>query len=226
MKQKITVQISEQIFDRLEAAAQAPGTTKAAIVEAALNRFLDPAAEIVDDAALMRRLNSVSGQLDQLQRDLKLVNETVALHARYHFAVTPPMPQSLQRAACQLGLERFEVFAEQIQGRAELNTPLIQETLDRLSERGRDTSARNADPSPTSGRPHINPIPEVSALLKASQNLQLAAAAAREGGGNRVFPAHTLTSRSGGAEKEQRPSGSTGHPTSRIEAGISSRQDR
>jgi hypothetical protein len=226
MKQKITVQISEQIFDRLEASAQAPGATKAAIVEAALNRFLDPAAEIIDDAALVRWLNSVSGKLDQLQRDLKLANETVALHARYHFAVTPPMPQLLQRAACQRGLERFEVFAEQIGRRVELNTPLTQETLDRLSDRGRDPSAQNADQSPTSGRPHIKPVPEVSALLKAPQNLQLVPAAAREGGGNEMFQRQTGTPCPETANTEQRPGGGINHPAARTKASNNHRQDR
>jgi hypothetical protein len=224
MKQKITVQISEQIFDQLEVAAQRPGATKTAIVEAALNRFLDPAAEIVDDAALMQRLKSVSGQLDQLQCDLKLVNEAVALHARYHFAVTPPIPQPLQRAACQRGLERFEVFAEQIERRTERNTPLIQEALRWLSERGRDPSTGDGDPGPAFGRPDINAASEDSALLVARHNSR--PAAAWEGGGNGMFQRQTGRPRSETQNAEQRSGGGIGHPATRTEAGNGHRQDR
>ena len=42
MKRKVTVQLSEELADRLEAAAQRPGTSKTAIVEAALARYLEP----------------------------------------------------------------------------------------------------------------------------------------------------------------------------------------
>ena len=103
MKRKISVRLSEQVVERLEAAAQRPGASKTTIVEAALDGFLDPGTETIDDATLLRRLDCMSRQIEQLERDLRIVNETVALHARYHLAITPPLPQSQQRAACALG---------------------------------------------------------------------------------------------------------------------------
>ena len=45
MKRKISVRLSEEIVERLEAAAQRPGANKTTILEAALDRFLDPGAE-------------------------------------------------------------------------------------------------------------------------------------------------------------------------------------
>jgi predicted DNA-binding protein len=139
MKRKISVRLSEEIVERLEAAAQRPGANKTTILEAALDRFLDPGAETIDDATLLRRLDGMSRQLEQLEHGLKVVNETVALHARYHLAITPPLPQSQQRAACALGLERFEEFAAQVGRRVRLGIPLMRETMDRLS----------------AGRPHL-----------------------------------------------------------------------
>jgi hypothetical protein len=105
MKRKISVRLSEAVVERLEAAVQRPGASKTTIVESAIDRFLDPGAETIDDATLLRRLDCMSRQLEQLEHDLRIVNETVAFHARYHLAVTPPLPQSQQRAACALGLD-------------------------------------------------------------------------------------------------------------------------
>jgi predicted DNA-binding protein len=105
MKRKISVRLSEEVVERLEAAAQRPGASKTTIVESAIDRFLDPGAETINDATLLRRLDCMSRQLDQLEHDLRIVNETVAFHVRYHLAVTPPLPQSQQRAACALGLD-------------------------------------------------------------------------------------------------------------------------
>ena len=142
MKRKISVRLSEAIVERLEAAAQRPGANKTTILEAALDRFLDPGAETIDDATLLRRLDGMSCQLDQLEHGLRIVNETVALHARYHLAITPPLPQSQQRAACALGLERFEEFAAQVGRRVRLGMPLMRETMDRLGTRGPHLLAR------------------------------------------------------------------------------------
>ena len=86
---------------------------------------LKSGAETVNDATLLRRLDCMNRQLEQLEHDLRIVNETVAFHARYHLAVTPPLPQSQQRAACAPGLERFEVFAAQVGRRIHLGTPLM-----------------------------------------------------------------------------------------------------
>src|SRR6202790_4942214 len=109
MKRRLTVQLPEQLVERLEAAvAEQPGQSKSGIVEAALDQFLSADAD--DDTALPRRLNWMSRQLEQLDRDLRIVNETVPLHARYNLTVTPPLPNSQHRAACVLGLERFEAF--------------------------------------------------------------------------------------------------------------------
>lgn len=143
MKRKISVRLSEEIVERLEAAAQRPGANKTTILEAALDRFLDPGAETIDDATLLRRLDGMSRQLEQLEHNLKIVNETVALHARYHLAITPPLPQSQQHAACALGLERFEEFAGQVGRRVRLGMPLMREMMDRLGTRGPHLLAQN-----------------------------------------------------------------------------------
>ena len=192
MKRKISVQLSEQVAERLEAAAQRPGANKTAIVEAALARFLDPDDDTSDHAALLRRLNWMSRQLEQLDRDLRVASETVALHARYHLTVTPPLPVPDQRAACVLGAERFEVFAAQVGRRVHLGTPLMQETMDRLSTTNPDLFARDIEEGASVAQ-FADPEPDVPASAFVNEEPELSAAA-REGGSNGAFPGESPSS--------------------------------
>jgi hypothetical protein len=102
-------------------------------VEAALDRFLGSDDAIADTATVARHLAGLSRQLEELDRNLRIANETAALHARFHLAVTPLMPAGEQGAACALGAERFEEFAAQVGRRVDLGVPLIRETIDRVS---------------------------------------------------------------------------------------------
>ena len=133
MKPRIGVYLSDGMAARLAEAVTRPGTTKSALVEEALGRLLGSEDDFSDTATLARQFAAMSGQLAQLDRNLRIVNETVALHARFHLAVTPLLPASAQEAACALGAERFEEFAAQVERRVDRGIPLIQETIDRVS---------------------------------------------------------------------------------------------
>ena len=186
MKRKISVRLSEAVVERLEAAAQRPGASKTKIVESAIDRFLDPGAETIDDATLLRRLDCMSRQLEQLEHDLRIVNETVAFHARYHLAVTPPLPQSQQPAACALGLERFEVFAAQVERRIHLGTPLMKETMERLALNNPNPIRHDIEEAAPLASPRADAeqdLPE-STLVNGEQQLP---AAAQEDGSNGGF---------------------------------------
>lgn len=187
MKQKISVQLSEELFAGLEATAEQNGKTKTAIVETALSQFLANGAESSDDAVLRRRLDWISRQLEQLERELRIVNETVALHARFHLTVTPPIPQPHQRAACLLGLERFEVFAAQVGKRVHLGTPLMRETMDRLSATKPDLFAREVEEAALLGAPSRESGDAPAAAGGRNREPQRSAAAP-EGGSNGNFP--------------------------------------
>jgi hypothetical protein len=139
MKPRIGVYLSEQMAARLAAAAKRPGATKSALVEAALAQFLGSDDE-TDNIPVDRRLSHMSRQLEELDRGLRIVNETVALQARFHLAVTPVLPAADQRAACVLGSERFDELAAQVRRRVQLGTSLMQETMDRLGTTERNTA--------------------------------------------------------------------------------------
>jgi len=86
-----------------------------------------------DTATVARHLAGLSRQVEELDRNLRIANETAAHHARFHLAVTPLLPAGELGAACALGAERFEEFAAQVGRRVDLGIPLIRETIDRVS---------------------------------------------------------------------------------------------
>src|SRR6266567_5622670 len=99
MKPRTGVYFSESAAARLAAAATLTGATKSALVEAALDRFLASDSAVENVATLAGRLTELGDQIDRLNLDLKMVNEIVALHARFHLAVTPSLSAAEQHTA-------------------------------------------------------------------------------------------------------------------------------
>src|SRR5258707_952188 len=147
MKPRVGVYLSEGMAVRLAEAAKKPRATKSALVEAALDRYFGSDDDIGDTATVARHLAGLSRQLEQLDRNLRIANETAALHARFHLAVTPLMQAGEQGAACALGAERFKEFATQVGRRVDLGVPLIGETVDRVS------ATRTTPFTPAQGEP-------------------------------------------------------------------------
>src|SRR6266852_5631306 len=152
MKPRVGVYLSESTAARLAEAAKNPRATKSALVEAALDRYFDSDDEISDTATVTRHLAGLSRQLEDLDRNLRIANETAAPHARFHLAVTPLIPAGEQGAACALGAERFEEFATQVGRRVDLGVPLIRETIDRVS------ATRTTSSTPAEGVPSGNGV--------------------------------------------------------------------
>jgi hypothetical protein len=186
----IGVHLSEQSAARLEAAARRSGAKKSALIEAALDHFLNSDDVIDAAAAVSRRLTGLSRQLEHLDRDLKVVNETVALHARFHLAITPPMPASALGPACTLGSERFEEFAAQVGRRIQLGTSLMRETMDRP----RSTKPDFSRGGPGEGEPPGATSAGYEPGLRAStgvHEMSEQTAAVREDGSSGGFPGRT-----------------------------------
>jgi MFS family permease len=142
-RRKVTVRLSEGVCGRLDVATDRPGVGKSMLVEAALEHFLNPAPSVED--LLREHLDGLHARFDHLDRDMRMIAETVALHARYHLTVVPPRPESQQREAILLGDERFKILAEQVDRRVRQGRPLMQETINRLS------SAEQKESEPATG---------------------------------------------------------------------------
>src|SRR5258708_15426289 len=152
-RRKVTVRLSEGVCGRLDVATGRPGVGKSMLVEAAREHFLTPAPSV--EALMRERLDDMHARFDDLERDMRLIAETVALHARYHLAVMPPVPESRQREAVILADERFMVLAEQVDRRVRQGRPLMQETIDRLTAPERQVS----EPATRDGPMPNDPVP-------------------------------------------------------------------
>ena len=118
---------------------------------------MNPAPSI--EALLRERFDDMNAKFGRLDRDMRMIAETVALHARYHLAVMPPVPGSRQRDAIVLGDERFKILAEQVDRRVRQGRPLMQETIDRVNSAEQEES----EPAKGEGRMHSSePAPEDS----------------------------------------------------------------
>jgi predicted MFS family arabinose efflux permease len=156
-RRKVTVRLSEGVCGRLDVATDRPGVGKSMLVEAALEDFLNPTPSV--EALLREHLDVLHARFDHLDRDMRMIAETVSLHARYHLTVVPPRPEAQQREAIRLGDERFKVMAEQVDRRVRQGRSLMRETIGRLNSLKQETS------EPATGEEHIHssePVPGVS----------------------------------------------------------------
>ncbi|WP_082564717.1 DUF736 family protein [Caulobacter sp. Root1472] len=64
------------------------------------------------EAALFRRLDRMSRQLDRLERDVTIANEAIGLYVKTWLKVTPAMSGVEDRAAAAKGQERYAAFID------------------------------------------------------------------------------------------------------------------
>ncbi len=79
------------------------------------------------EAALGRRLDRLTRQVERLERHLTISNEALALFVRFWLTVTPPLPDTAQPAAQAKGRERYEGFVEALGRRLAKGQSLAQE---------------------------------------------------------------------------------------------------
>jgi MFS family permease len=201
-RRKVTVRLSEGVCGRLDVASDRPGAGKSMLVEAALEHFLNPPPSV--EAVLRERLDGIHARFDDLERDMRIIAETVALHARYHLTVVPPLPESRQREAVVVGDKRFKVLAEQVDRRVRLGRPLMQETINRLN------SAEQEGPGPTTGEESGHNSQRARKNPNASPGgvdlEQTSPASVKTSRGNPTFAQHPkVTSRANTSDEELNP---------------------
>ena len=113
-KPRVNLRLSPKIYGRLKTAAEPSTVTMSEIVEAALTEYLDAAGSSKDMGSLAGQLDRIEGVGGEVERDLAVVSETLALFARYWLTATPPLPEIDQGAAHALGEKRFERFLGQV----------------------------------------------------------------------------------------------------------------
>lgn len=113
MKPRHHLYLDDALTAELDRLGNKPGTSKSAIVADALRAYLGRRAAGEIDDLFKVRLDRMSRQLGRIERDQKILLESLALFVRYQLTVTAPLPES-DKAAQAVGRERFARFVDQV----------------------------------------------------------------------------------------------------------------
>lgn len=114
MKPRQNLYLDADLCEELDRLARKPGTSKSAIVGDALKAHLEHRCANGLDERLKPRLDKLSTQLGRVERNQRVLIETLATYIRFHFGVLPPMPEADQKASRALANERFQAFIDQV----------------------------------------------------------------------------------------------------------------
>src|ERR1700723_2229938 len=127
MRSKHTFRLPPDLARQLVDYADRKRVAQALVVETALSSYLSPDNLERMEAALGRRLDRLTRQVERLERHLTISNEALALFVRFWLTVTPPLPDTAQPAAPAKGRERYEGFVEALGRRLAKGQSLAQE---------------------------------------------------------------------------------------------------
>src|SRR6476620_6752367 len=127
MRTKHTFRLPPDLAGQLADHANHKRVPQAAIVETALASVLSPENSERMEAALARRLDRLTRQVERLERHVTISNEALALFVRFWLTATPPLPDTAQPAAQTKGRERYEGFVEALGRRLARGQTLAQE---------------------------------------------------------------------------------------------------
>lgn len=113
MKPRHHLYLDDALTAELDRLGAKPGASKSAIVADALRAFLARRAASEIDDVFKLRLDRLSRQLGRIERDQKILLESLALFVRYQLTVTAPLPEA-DKAAQAIGRERFQRFVDQV----------------------------------------------------------------------------------------------------------------
>jgi len=112
LRTKHTFRLPPDLAGKLADYAARKRVSQALVVEAALASHLSPDGADRLEAALARRLDRMTRQLERVERHVAISNEAIALFVRFWLTSTPPLPDSAMPAAQAKGRERYEGFVE------------------------------------------------------------------------------------------------------------------
>jgi predicted transcriptional regulator len=142
MRTKHTFRLPRELAAKLDDYATRKSVPRVLIVETALDSYLSPDGADRLEAALARRLDRMTRQLERLERHLAISNETLALFVRFWLTHTPPLPDTAQTAAQVKGRERYEGFVEAVGRRLARGASLLDEITREIEAAKSTDSAR------------------------------------------------------------------------------------
>jgi predicted transcriptional regulator len=112
MRTKHTFRLPPELAVKLADYAARRRVPQALVVEAALVSHLSPDGADRLEAALARRLDRMTRQMERLERHVAISNEAIAVFVRFWLTSTPALPDAAFAAAQTKGRERYQSFVE------------------------------------------------------------------------------------------------------------------
>ncbi|MCZ4072138.1 CopG family transcriptional regulator [Agrobacterium sp. LMR679] len=128
MKEQLSIYLEPDLLRAVIAYADRHKVSKSVVAEAAIASFLSPDTAERQEAAVTRRLDRLTRQLQRCERDIGISVETMALFVRFWLISTPSLSEASQAAARAKGLERYEGFVEAL-GRRLAKGPRLRQEL-------------------------------------------------------------------------------------------------
>jgi predicted transcriptional regulator len=129
MRTKHTFRLPPDLAGQLADYAQRKRVPQALVVETALASLLSPDGADRLEAALARRLDRMTRQIQTLERHVTITNEALALFVRFWLTSTPPLPDTAQAAAQTNGRARYDGFVEALGRRLARGRTLADEVV-------------------------------------------------------------------------------------------------
>jgi predicted transcriptional regulator len=142
VRSKHTFRLPPDLAKKLADYAARKRVPQALVVETALASHLSPDGADRLEAALARRLDRMTRQIERLEHHVKISNEAIALFVRFWLTSMPPLPDSAQGAAQIKGRERYEGFVEALGRRLARGASLADEVIADINT---GTSSRDSE---------------------------------------------------------------------------------
>lgn len=138
MRTKHTFRLPPDLASKLADYAARKRVPQALIVEAALASYLSPDAADRLEAALARRLDRMSRDMERIERHVTISNEALAVFVRFWLTSTPPLPDAALAAAQTKGRERYDGYVEALGRRLARGRKLSDEVIRDIDAQSRD----------------------------------------------------------------------------------------
>lgn len=127
---KVTFRLDAHLAELLAERARVRRISQTEVLEAALDSLLSPDGEEKLEAALTRRLDRISRQIDRLFWHTELSNEAFALFIRFWLTSNAPLPDAAMKAAQATGRKRYNAFVDSLAKRMETG-PKLRDEMER-----------------------------------------------------------------------------------------------
>jgi hypothetical protein len=127
MKSRLSVYLDPALMTELAELAERKKKSMSLVAETAIMSLLTPDEADRREAAVVRRLDRLTRQVERLERDLVISVEAMALFIRYWLTITPSVPNDSQAIAQAKGRERFASFLQMLGQRLATGQRVFQE---------------------------------------------------------------------------------------------------